>query len=110
MLSDSQIGIREPAATCYKAYSALSETPKKPPTADQVAAMASRGEDASQWFTNKFSVVRPIRRVNIDLIQGMLRELDERATRLNISRQVVIKTLLAAALQGEQQKKLGPEA
>ena len=67
-------------------------------TADEIADMASRGEDVSAHFTNKFTVVRPLHRVNVDLTQGMLRELDERAARLNISRQAVIKTLLASAL------------
>jgi len=60
--------------------------------------MASRGEDISAYFTNKFTVVRPVRRVNVDLTHGMLRELDERAARLNVSRQAVIKTLLRQAL------------
>lgn len=67
-------------------------------TADEIAEMASRGEDVSAYFTNQFSVVRPVRRVNVDLTQGMLRELDARAARLNISRQAVIKTLLGQAL------------
>ena len=39
-----------------------------------------------------------MRRVNVDLTQGLLRELDERAARLNVSRQAVIKTLLRQAL------------
>jgi len=47
-------------------------------------------------------VVRPVRRVNVDLTQGMLRALDERAAKLNISRQTVIKTLLAQALKSER--------
>ena len=68
------------------------------PTADEIAEMASRGEDVSAYFTNKFTVVRPLRRVNVDLTHGMLRELDERAARLNVSRQAVIKTLLRQAL------------
>lgn len=71
---------------------------KKAPNADQIAEMASRGEDVSAYFTNKFSVVRPVHRVNVDLTHGMLRDLDERAARLNISRQAVIKTLLERAL------------
>jgi len=79
----------------------MPRTSKKTPTADEIAEMATRGEDVSAWFTNKFTVVRPVRRVNIDLTQGMLRELDERAARLNISRQAVIKTLLARALHEE---------
>ena len=56
-------------------------------SADELAEMASRGEDISRYFTNKFTVVRPVRRVNVDLTQGMLRKLDSRAARLNISRQ-----------------------
>lgn len=68
-------------------------------SADEIADKASRGEDISRYFTNKFTVVRPVRRVNVDLTQGMLRKLDERAARLNISRQAVIKTLLDRALR-----------
>jgi hypothetical protein len=78
-------------------------------TADEIAELASRGEDVSAYFTNKFTVVRPVRRVNVDLTQGMLRELDERAARLNISRQAVIKTLLAWALNEEHASKLRPK-
>ncbi len=65
---------------------------------DEIAEMATRGEDVSKFFTNEFTVVRPIRRVNVDLTQGMLRELDERAAKLNVSRQAAIKTLLRQAL------------
>jgi hypothetical protein len=60
-------------------------TSKRPVSADEIAEKASRGEDISAYFTNKFTVVRPVRRVNVDLTQGMLRELDERAARLNVS-------------------------
>jgi len=79
----------------------MPKTSKKSPNADQIAEMASRGEDVSTYFTNKFTVVRPIHRVNVDLTHGMLRDLDERAARLNISRQAVIKTLLGQALLEE---------
>jgi hypothetical protein len=68
------------------------------PTADEIAEMASRGEDISSYFTGRFTVVRPVHRVNVDLTHGMLRELDARAASLNISRQAVIKTLLRQAL------------
>jgi len=77
---------------------------KSTPTADEIAERASRGEDISAYFTNKFTVVRPVRRVNVDLTQGMLRELDQRAARLNVSRQAVIKTLLDRALQDDRPK------
>lgn len=65
---------------------------------EEIAEKASRGEDVSSFFTNQFTVVRPVRRVNVDLTQGMLSELDARAARLNVSRQAVIKTLLRQAL------------
>jgi len=71
-------------------------------SADEIAAKASRGEDISAYFSNQFTVVRPVRRVNVDLSQGMLRELDARAARLNVSRQAVIKTLLDRALEQER--------
>ena len=75
----------------------MSRTSKKQISVDEIAARASRGEDISGHFTNRFTVVRPFRRVNVDLTPGMLRELDQRAARLNISRQAVIKTLLSRA-------------
>jgi hypothetical protein len=77
----------------------MPKTLKSKITADQIAEKATRGEDVSAHFTNKFVVVRPIHRVNLDLTQGMLRQLDERAARLNVSRQAVIKTLLDSALK-----------
>ena len=83
----------------------MPKTSKRSPTADEVADMATRGEDVSAYFTNKFTAVKPVQRVNVDLTQGMLRELDERAARLNISRQAVIKTLLARALRDERSGK-----
>jgi hypothetical protein len=60
----------------------MPRTSKKTATADEIADMASRGEDISAHFTNRFTVVRPVRRVNVDLTEGMLRELDHRAARM----------------------------
>ena len=86
----------------------MPKTSKPAPSADQIAAMATRGEDVSRFFTGSFTVVRPIKRVNVDLTEGMLRELDSRAARLNISRQAVIKTLLAQALSAETSRSPKP--
>jgi hypothetical protein len=86
----------------------MPKTFKTTPSADEIAERASRGEDISAYFTNKFTVVRPIRRVNVDLTHGMLRELDQQAARLNISRQAVIKTLLSRALGEERANKSRP--
>lgn len=71
-------------------------------SADEIAEKASRGEDVSGFFTNKFTVVKPVHRVNVELTQGMLQQLDERAARLNVSRQSVIKILLERALENER--------
>ena len=79
----------------------MPKTSRNAPSADEIAEKATRGEDISAYFTNKFTVVRPVRRVNVDLTEGMLRELDQRAARLNISRQAVIKTLLGRALKDD---------
>jgi hypothetical protein len=80
----------------------MPKTSSPPLSADKIAERASRGEDISAHFTNKFTVVRPVRRVNVDLSEGMLRELDQRAARLNVSRQAVIKTLLDRALKEDR--------
>jgi len=85
----------------------MPRTSSKTPTADEIAEMATRGEDVSKYFTNKFTVVRPIRRVNVDLTEGMLRELDGRAARLNVSRQAVIKTLLRQVLDEGRRGRTG---
>jgi hypothetical protein len=59
----------------------MPKTFRKTRTAGGIAEMASRGEDVSAYFTNKF--------MNVDLTQGKLRGLDERAAGLNIGRQAV---------------------
>jgi hypothetical protein len=80
----------------------MPRTSKTQLSADEIAEKASRGEDISAHFTNKFTVVKPVRRVNVDLSHGMLQELDQRAARLNVSRQAVIKTLLDRALEEDR--------
>jgi len=82
----------------------MPRTSRPAPSADEIAEKASRGEDISAYFTNKFAVVRPVRRINVDLTQGMLRKLDHRAAKLNVSRQAVIKTLLDRALENDPPK------
>jgi hypothetical protein len=86
----------------------MPKTSKVRISADEIAEKASRGEDVSAYFTNEFTVVRPVKRVNVDLTPGMLRQLDQRATRLNISRQAVIKTLLSHALDEARPDKSRP--
>ena len=60
--------------------------------------LADRGEDISRYFTNKGKIKYPTQRVNVDFTVEMLKELDEMAAELNISRQAVIKSYLRQAL------------
>jgi len=46
--------------------------------------------------------MQPIQRVNVDFAIPMLKELDEEARALNISRQAVIKSLLRQALDQQR--------
>ena len=76
----------------------MPKTSTKPVDAEKIAQRADRGQDISAHFTNQFTVVRPVQRVNVDFSAPMLKELDREAETLNISRQAVIKTMLREAL------------
>ena len=67
-------------------------------TPDEIAEMADQGKDISKYFTNKGKIKYPVQRVNVDFTVRMLRELDDLASELNISRQAVIKMFLRQAL------------
>jgi hypothetical protein len=68
------------------------------PSAEAIARMADRGEDVSRFFTNTGKMNQPIQRVNVDFTAAMLKELDEAAEELNVSRQAVIKTYVRQGL------------
>ncbi len=70
----------------------------KKATADEIADMAEKGADISRYFSNNGKLKYPIKRVNVDFSDIMLKELDEIANELNISRQALIKTYLRQAL------------
>ena len=71
---------------------------KKSPTADEIAELAMKGGDVSRFFTNDGEMRPPIQRVNVDFTFDMLKQLDDLAKELNISRQAVIKSYLRQAL------------
>ncbi len=75
---------------------------QRPVSADKIAAMAERGEDISRFFSGNGKMMQPIQRVNVDFTAPMLKELDDEASALNISRQAVIKTLLRQALDRQR--------
>ncbi len=75
----------------------------KAPTIHEISEMAANGEDVSKYFTNEFRVRHPlskdkIQRVNVDFNIEMLKELDDLAKELNVSRQAVIKIYLRQSL------------
>ena len=78
----------------------MNKTPKKTRrvSSEAIARRAERGENVSQFFTNKGRIMPPIQRVNVDFAQDMLQELDLAARELNVSRQAVIKILVRQAL------------
>ena len=71
---------------------------KKRLSADEIAHTAERGEDISRYFTNTGKIKYPVKRVNVDFTVLMLKELDEIASELHISRQALIKSYLHQAL------------
>jgi hypothetical protein len=71
---------------------------RKPVSAEAIARLADQGKDVSRFFTNTGRMIEPVRRVNVDFTATMLRELDNTAQELNVSRQAVIKTLIRQGL------------
>lgn len=69
----------------------------KPAAAEALATLPQRRETVTRIFSGR-KTIRPIQRVNVDFTANMLRELDDAAQELNISRQAVIKSLLRQAL------------
>ena len=68
--------------------------------AETIAKKADLGQDISGHFTGQGQMMAPklVQRVNVDFGTGMLRELDQLADELNISRQAVIKSVIRQGL------------
>lgn len=80
--------------------------------AETIAKEAEQGKDISKYFTNKGKMMpSAIQRVNLDVTRDMLKELDDAAEELNVSRQAVIKLLVRQALNqhylAQKAKKFG---
>jgi hypothetical protein len=50
---------------------------KRPISAEYIARQAERGEDISEYFTNKGRLMPAIHKVDLDLTESVLSELDE---------------------------------
>ena len=75
----------------------------KPVSAESIAQMADNGKDVSRFFTNSGEMRKPIQRVNVDFTASMLEELENAAK--DLSRQVVIKTLIRQGLDQRQRER-----
>ncbi len=84
---------------------------KKKNTLEDIEARAARGEDVTEHFDYKNAKMHPgfgkmertqktkdIQRVNVDLAQAMLKELDSISEENNVPRQSLIKTMLRAGI------------
>lgn len=77
---------------------------KKAKSIEEIETRALRGEDTSKYFSKpkrmpprevkKIAAQEGIVKVNVDVTDSFLRELDEISIFLNISRQAVMKTFL----------------
>lgn len=63
---------------------------RKKITAEEFDAKFERGEDITPFLDFKKATV--VRRVNVDFPDWMVKSLDQEASKLNISRQAVVKT------------------
>ena len=70
---------------------------KKPISAEAIARMADQGKDISGFFTGHMMLV-PVHVVNIDFTEETVARLDHEASRLNITREAVIITLVREGL------------
>jgi hypothetical protein len=87
------------------------QTAKKKISVEEIEAMAVRGEDVTPHFDYKNATLmlpvdkieraqrsKDIQRVNVDLAQAMLKELDAISEENNVPRQSLIKTMLREAI------------
>ena len=51
-------------------------TTAKPISAGEIGTLADKGEDVSRFFSGNGHMVNPMQRVNVDITDGMLKELD----------------------------------
>lgn len=75
---------------------------KKTIKAEEFDALFDAGKDITPYLD--LSTATVIRRVNVDFPQWMLDLLDREATKLNVSRQAVIKTWIGDRLSSQRHK------
>ncbi len=74
------------------------KSPVRRPTADEIADMADSGLDISRFFTNQGKMKQPLASIRVDIPQEMLKELDQLAAELHVSRKAAINSCLRRAL------------
>ena len=73
-------------------------SPECRPPAGEIADMADSGLDISRFFTNQGEMKQPLASIRVDISQEVLKELDQLAAELHVSRQAVVNSCLRKAL------------
>ena len=73
---------------------------KKVISAEEFDAKFDRGEDIAPYLDFDKAIV--VKRVNVDFPAWMISRLDKEASKLNVSRQAIIKMWIHARLSGHQ--------
>jgi hypothetical protein len=79
-------------------------------TAEEFDRRFDKGEDVSQ-FLDWDKVTRPglePRRVNVDMPNWMISELDKQASLIGVTRQSIIKVWLSERIKTEKSEQIGP--
>ncbi len=69
-----------------------------PVSAESIARLAENGQDISSYFTNKGKMMLPLESVGIDLNQEMIKELNEAARKLRVTKQALIERFIRHGL------------
>ena len=80
-------------------------------SAESIARKADKGEDVSSYFSNNGKMMPPLEGPGIELGGAMLKEVDQAARRLKISRHALIKRFIRKGLdeqyRSQKQRKAG---
>lgn len=71
---------------------------KKGPTADEIAEMADRGENILKYFSTSGVMVRPVKKLEIEISGELLDEIDKVASKMNVDRAAAVSFTLQEGL------------
>ena len=71
---------------------------KRVASAESIARRADKGEDVSSHFTNKGKMMPPLNGSGVEVSDAMLKEVDQAARKLKVTRQALIKQFIRRGL------------